>query len=82
VKFYSQLEESPEIQKENHLVADYMVDWKGYDYTFHIRITNPKNNEVLFHASHDYFRWWERMDRPLFFPVFNSVIDWVNECTA
>lgn len=83
VKFYPQLEESPEIQKENYLVADYLVGWEGgYDYTFHIRITNPTNSEVLFHASHDYFRWWERMDRPLFFPVFNSVIDWIDECTS
>jgi hypothetical protein len=82
VKFYSQLEESPKIQKENYLVADYTVDSEGYDYTFHIRITNPKNNEVLFYASHDYYRFWYSMDRPLFFPVFNSVIDWVNECTA
>ena len=82
VKFYSQLEESPKIQKENHLIADYMVDSEGYDYTFQIRITNPKNNEVLFHVSHDQYRYGYYMDRPLFFPVFNSVIDWLNECIS
>jgi hypothetical protein len=82
VKFYSQLEESPGIQKENHLIADYIVDSEGYYYTFQIRITNPKNNEVLFHVSHDHYRWGYSMDRPLFFPVFNSVIDWIKECTG
>ena len=81
VKHYDQLKQSPKLQQDNHLVADYSVSWEGgYDYIFNIRIINPRNNEILLYVSHEHYRFWPSLDYPLFFPVFNAVIEWKDEC--
>ena len=57
------------------------VLWQGgYDFSFHIRMIDPSTEEVFLHVSHNHYRSWPRLDQPLFFPVFNVVIDWQNAC--
>ena len=83
VRDYAWLQTHPEAKSVPHFVADYAIDWTGgEEYTFHIRIAEPARKEVVFHVSHYHYRWWPNLDRPLFFPVFNALIDWKNECAA
>lgn len=66
----------------NYLVADYLVDWNGaYDFVFHLRMVDPNDGRTLLHARHSHFRGWPRLDRPLFNPVLNAVIDWKDDCS-
>jgi hypothetical protein len=69
------------VESGDSLIAEYLVDWQGgYDYIFHLRMINPSTGEILLHLSHYHERLWPRLDRPLFNPVFNGLIDWKNEC--
>jgi hypothetical protein len=63
----------------NFLVADYSILYiGGYDYTFDLAFINPANGEKVLHISHKAFNW-SGLDKPLFYPVFNGVRDWLNE---
>lgn len=60
------------------LICESNVEYKGgYDFTFEYKVINPTNAEILLHIKHSAFNWGG-LDRPLFNPVFNKYIDWVN----
>ena len=59
------------------LICESNVEYKGgYDFTFHYKVINPENAEILLHVKHNAFNWGG-LDRPLFNPVFNKYIDWI-----
>lgn len=60
------------------LICESNVEFKGgYSFSFDYKIINPTNSEVLLHIKHNAFNWGG-LDRPLFNPVFNKYIDWIN----
>jgi hypothetical protein len=63
----------------NFLICESNIEYKGgYDFTFEYKVINPTNAEVVLHIKHNAFNWGG-LDRPLFNPVFNKYIDWLNE---
>jgi hypothetical protein len=50
----------------------------GYNFLFDFKITNPANAEVVLEIKHKGFNF-SGLDRPLFNPVFNYYIDWMNK---
>jgi hypothetical protein len=61
------------------LICESNVEYKGgYDFSFEYKVIDPTNAEVLLHIKHNAFNWGG-LDRPLFNPVFNKYIDWMNE---
>jgi hypothetical protein len=81
VKLLDEVEIQSLIDSGDSLIAEYLVEWRGgYDYEFYLRMLNPSTGESLLYLSHYHYRLWPRLDRPLFFPVLNGLIDWKNEC--
>jgi len=69
------------LQKEigKFLVVDANVEHKnGYTYTFDFEVIDPGKAETVYHIRHDGFNF-SGLDRPLFNPVFNDFIDWINK---
>lgn len=61
------------------LICESNVEYKGgYDFSFEYKVIDPTNAEILLHIKHNAFNWGG-LDRPLFNPVFNKYIDWMNE---
>lgn len=61
------------------LICESNVEYKGgYDFSFEYKVIDPTNAEILLHIKHNAFNWGG-LDRPLFNPVFNEYIDWLNE---
>jgi len=62
----------------NFLVGTLSAEWKGaYDYTADLKVVDPKDGTVFFHARNQAVNW-DGLDQPLFFPLFNAFIDWAN----
>jgi len=60
------------------LICESNVEYSGgYDFVFEYKVINPTNAEILLHIKHKAFNWGG-LDRPLFNPVFNKYIDWIN----
>jgi hypothetical protein len=50
----------------------------GLLYEGNLKVYDPKNGDLLFHSFHKTFIW-NRMDKPMLFPLINSFIDWLEE---
>ncbi len=60
------------------LICESNVEYKGgYNFSMEYKIINPTNAEVVLHIKHNAINWGG-LDRPLFNPVFNKYIDWIN----
>jgi hypothetical protein len=69
------------LQKEigQFLVVNSNVEYKGaYTYIFDFELVDPSKAETVYHVRHQAFNF-SGLDRPLFNPVFNDYIDWINE---
>jgi hypothetical protein len=62
----------------NFLIADYSLTAQGYNYSFDITLTDPSNGQIVFEAGHTTLNW-DGLDQPLFYPVLNSMKDWIDE---
>lgn len=52
------------------------VEWKGgYNFSASIEAIDTETTETVFSAKQDAFNW-SGLDQPLFYPLFNSLIDW------
>jgi hypothetical protein len=61
------------------LVGELSTVWKGgHDYTAELKVIDPADGEVIFHAKNSAFNW-DGLDQPLFYPLFNSFIEWANK---
>ena len=68
------------LQKQigDFLICETNIVYLGaYTYTFEFKIIDPSNADVLLDIEHKGFDW-SGLDRPLFNPVFNYYIDWLN----
>ncbi|WP_297799767.1 hypothetical protein [Arenimonas sp. GDDSR-1] len=60
------------------LVVRTNVEWLGgYDYTASIEAIDPVTGRTHFHAKRKAFNW-AGLDKPLFYPLFNGFLSWVN----
>lgn len=60
------------------LVGNLSTKWEGgYDFTAELKVIDPSDGEVVFHATNKAFNW-DGLDKPLFFPLFNAFIEWAN----
>jgi len=69
------------LQKEigKFLVVNSNVEYKrGYTYIFDFELVDPSKAETVYHVRHEGFNF-SGLDKPLFNPVFNNYIDWINE---
>jgi hypothetical protein len=58
------------------LVIKPYVEYKGgYNFSASIEAIDAETTETVFTAKQDAFNW-SGLDQPLFFPLFNSLIDW------
>jgi hypothetical protein len=54
------------------------VEWLGgYDFTASIKAIDPMTGRTLYHAKRKAFNW-AGLDKPLFYPLFNGFLGWVN----
>ena len=68
------------LQKQvgDFLICETRIEYLGaYTYDFGFKIIDPSNSDVLLHIEHKGFNW-SGLDRPVFNPVFNYYIDWLN----
>ncbi|NRF13837.1 hypothetical protein [Vibrio coralliilyticus] len=49
----------------------------GYNYEAELKVSDPSNGKVVFHVQHQAFNF-DGLDKPLFLPMYNAFIDWVN----
>ena len=73
----------PEIKNnqgtENYLVVDAYLQYHYEDiWTFSINIYDPVSSTARFQASRRATNWFG-MGKPIFYPVFNSVKEWVDQ---
>jgi len=62
----------------NFLIGELNTDHKGgYNYEAQLKVIDPSDGKVLFHIQHKAVNW-DGLDQPLFLPMFNALIDWVN----
>jgi hypothetical protein len=60
------------------LVVSTDVEWLGgYDFTASIKAIDPVTGRTLYHAKRKAFNW-AGLDKPLFYPLFNGFLGWVN----
>jgi hypothetical protein len=60
------------------LVVSTDVEWLGgYDFTASIKAIDPMTGRTLYHAKRKAFNW-AGLDKPLFYPLFNGFLGWVN----
>jgi hypothetical protein len=60
------------------LVVSTDVEWVGgYDFTASIKAIDPMTGRTLYHAKRKAFNW-AGLDKPLFYPLFNGFLGWVN----
>ena len=60
------------------LVVATDVEWLGgYDFTASIKAIDPVTGKTLYHAKRKAFNW-AGLDKPLFYPLFNGFLAWVN----
>lgn len=67
------------LQKEigNFLVVEPYVEWKGgYNFEAEFKVLDPADGKVVFHVRNKAFNW-DGLDQPLFFPMFNAFMDWI-----
>ncbi len=58
------------------LVIEPYVEWKGgYDYIASIKVVDPTTTETVFSVKKKAFNW-AGLDKPLFYPLFNAMLDW------
>lgn len=58
------------------LVVEPYVEWKGgYDFTASMKAVDPSTGETLLLIEQKAFNW-AGLDKPLFFPLLNGVLDW------
>lgn len=48
----------------------------GFYYEGNLKVYEPVTNKLVFHAYHKSFAW-NGLDKPLFNPLLNSLIDWI-----
>ncbi len=53
----------------------------GYNYEADLKAINPTTGETLLHLHHAAFNW-SGLDEPLFYPLMNAFLDWLNEQPA
>lgn len=60
------------------LVVKTNVEWLGgYDFTASIQAIDPVTGRTHYHAKRKAFNW-AGLDKPLFYPLFNGFLGWVN----
>lgn len=60
------------------LVVEPTVLFKGgYNFSADLKAIDPENGQVLIEIHHDAFNW-SGLDEPLFYPLLNRFMDWVN----
>ena len=60
------------------LVIEPYVEWKGgYNYEASLKVVDPDTTETIFSAKKKAFNWGG-LDKPLFYPLFNALLDWLN----
>lgn len=60
------------------LIVKPYAEWKGgYDYIASLEAIDSETAEVVFRSEKKAFNW-AGLDKPLFYPIFNSFIDWVD----
>ena len=60
------------------LVVEAYAEWDGgYDYSAKLTAMDPANGENLLELSNEAFNW-SGLDKPLFYPLFNSFLEWAN----
>jgi hypothetical protein len=60
------------------LVVSTDVEWLGgYDFTASIKAIDPVTGRTMYHAKRKAFNW-AGLDKPLFYPLFNGFLGWVN----
>ena len=58
------------------LIIEPSVEWKGgYDYEATLKVTDASTADTVFVAHRKAFNW-AGLDKPLFYPMFNALIDW------
>ncbi|PSV27365.1 hypothetical protein C9J44_15970 [Photobacterium sp. GB-27] len=61
----------------NFLIIEPYVEWKGgYNYVASIKAIDAKSAKEVLHLENSAFNW-DGLDQPLFFPLFNGLIQWV-----
>ncbi|MCC6578940.1 MAG: hypothetical protein IT440_00745 [Phycisphaeraceae bacterium] len=69
-------------EQGDFLVAEYKIIWEHGDvYTFDVTIAKASDANTVLHIHHTALIWIGA-DGPLFYPVFNAVMDWTDECRA
>ena len=60
------------------LIVKPYFEWSGgYNYSATIEAIDPEDGNVVFQAEKRAFNWGG-LDKPLFYPLFNSFMDWVD----
>lgn len=60
------------------LIVSTDVEWMGgYDFTASIKAIDPTTGRTVYHAKRKAFNW-AGLDKPLFYPLFNGFLAWVN----
>ena len=50
----------------------------GFNYTLSAKVTDPGSGKLVFHVEQNGTNW-SGLDAPLYYPVFNSVLDWIKK---
>ena len=65
----------------DHLVVGIVIKHHSRQYRrweVELKILDPATGDTVFHARND-LRVWGRYDEPLFYPLFNAFIDWIEK---
>lgn len=59
------------------LVVSTDIEWLGgYDYVASIKAIDPVTGRTVYHAKRKAFNW-AGLDKPLFYPLFNGLLGWL-----